>query len=143
MAVRLSHAPGVDRHPGSGRIRRVKLAQNALVAAALSLPAATAWSQPPAQAPAPNPNGPYTVTLVAPVHGKVTLTPALPADGKYPKDTVITVTTTPDPGFALDSAWYSVPGRFGQMYHEGMARDFKVTIDQDKRIGASFIEEAA
>jgi acetyl esterase/lipase len=36
-----------------------------------------------------------------------------------------------------------VPGRFGQMYHEGMTRDWKVTIDQDKRIGASFIEEAA
>jgi acetyl esterase/lipase len=29
------------------------------------------------------------------------------------------------------------------MYHEGMTRDFKVTIDQDKRIGASFIEESA
>jgi acetyl esterase/lipase len=26
------------------------------------------------------------------------------------------------------------------MYHEGMAREFKVTIDQDKRVGASFIE---
>ena len=116
----------------------------ALVMAALSS-AAPALAQPPAQgqAPPPNPNGPYTVALVPPVHGKVTLTPALPADGKYPKGTVVTVTTTPDPGYALDSAWYSVPGRFGQMYHEGMARDFKVTIDQDKRIGASFIEEAA
>ena len=31
----------------------------------------------------------------------------------------------------------------GQMYHEGMAREFPVTIDRDKRIGASFIEEAA
>jgi acetyl esterase/lipase len=29
------------------------------------------------------------------------------------------------------------------MYHEGMTREFKVTIDQDKRIGASFIEESA
>ena len=85
----------------------------------------------------------FTVTLVPPVHGKVQVTPALPADGKYPAGTVVTVTATPDSGFALDSAWYSVPGRFGQMYHEGMARDFKVTIDQDKRIGASFIEEAA
>lgn len=85
----------------------------------------------------------FTVTLVPPVHGKVRLTPALPADGKYPSGTVVTVTTTPDPGYALDSAWYSVPGRFGQMYHEGMAREFKVTIDRDKRIGASFIEEAA
>jgi len=85
----------------------------------------------------------FTVTLVPPVHGNVQLTPPLAADGKYPAGTVVTVTTTPDPGYALDSAWYSVPGRFGQMYHEGMTRDFKVTIDQDKRIGASFIEEAA
>ena len=29
------------------------------------------------------------------------------------------------------------------MYHEGMTPEFKVTIDQDKRIGASFIEAAA
>jgi hypothetical protein len=87
--------------------------------------------------------GPFAVTLVPPVHGKVPLSPALPADVKYPAGTVVTVTTTPDPGYALDSAWYSVPGRFGQMYHEGMTPQFKVTIDQDQRVGASFIEAAA
>ena len=96
-----------------------------------------------AQAPAPSQTGPFTVTVVPPVHGKLQLSPALPADGKYPAGTVVTVTTTPDPGYVLDSAWYSVPGRFGQMYHEGMTPQFKVTIDRDKRIGASFIEEAA
>ena len=85
----------------------------------------------------------FTVTLVPPVHGKVQLTPSLPADGKYPAGTVVTVAATADPGYALDSAWYSVPGRFGQMYHEGMTPAFKVTIDQDKRIGASFIEASA
>lgn len=85
----------------------------------------------------------FTVTVVPPVHGKLQLSPALPADGKYAAGTVVTVTTTPDPGYALDSAWYSVPGQFGQMYHEGASREFKVTIDQNKRIGASFIEEAA
>ena len=85
----------------------------------------------------------FTVTLVPPAHGKVQLTPPLPADGKYPAGTVVTVTATPDSGYALDSAWYSVPGRFGQMYHEGMTKDFKVAIDQDKRIGASFIEASA
>ncbi|HEX4568721.1 MAG TPA: alpha/beta hydrolase fold domain-containing protein [Vicinamibacterales bacterium] len=118
----------------------------ALLIAGLSLTAVA----PPASAqrqgqvpPPPNPTGPYTVTLVPPVHGKVALNPALPADGKYAKGTVVTVTATPDSGYALDSVWYSVPGRFGQMYHEGMTRDWKVTIDQDKRIGASFIEEAA
>jgi acetyl esterase len=85
----------------------------------------------------------FTVTLVAPTHGALRLTPPLPADGRYPSGTVVTLTTTPDAGYVLDSAWYSVPGRFGQMYHEGMAREFKVTVDQDKRVGASFIEESA
>jgi acetyl esterase/lipase len=85
----------------------------------------------------------FTVTMVPPTHGTVVLNPALPPDGKYPAGTVVTVTATPEAGYALDAAWYSVPGRFGQMYHEGMGRDFKVTIDQDKRIGASFIEAAA
>ena len=85
----------------------------------------------------------FTVTVVPPVHGTVQLVPALPPDGKYPAGTVVTVKSTPDRGYVLDSAWYSVPGRFGQMYYEGMRRDFAVTIDRDKRIGASFIEEAA
>lgn len=84
----------------------------------------------------------FAVTLVPPTHGTVRLTPALPADGRYPAGTVVTVSTTPDAGYALDSAWYSVSGRFGQMYHEGMTANFKVTIDRDKRIGASFIEAA-
>lgn len=87
--------------------------------------------------------GTFAVTLVPPMHGRVSLTPALPADGRYAAGTVVTVTTTPDDGYALDSAWYSVPGRFGQMYTEGMTQDWKVTIDRDKRIGASFIEKAA
>ena len=85
----------------------------------------------------------FAVTVVPPLNGKVQLSPALPADGKYKAGTVVTVTATPDAGYAIDSVWYSVPGRFGQMYHEGMAPQFKVTIDQDKRIGASFIEAAA
>ena len=85
----------------------------------------------------------FVVTLDPPVRGKVQLNPPLPADGKYPAGTVVTVTSTPDAGYALDSAWYSVPGRFGQMYHEAMTRELKVTIDQNKRIGASFIEESA
>jgi acetyl esterase/lipase len=85
----------------------------------------------------------FTVTLVPPVNGKVQLNPALPADGKYPAGSVVTVTGTPEAGYALDSFWYSVPGRFGQMYHEGMGKEFKVTINREKRIGASFIEAAA
>jgi acetyl esterase/lipase len=87
-------------------------------------------------------NASFTVTLVPPTHGTLLLTPPLPADGRYTAGTVVTLTTTADAGYALDSAWYSVPGRFGQMYHEGMTPEFKVTIDRDKRVGASFIESS-
>ena len=85
----------------------------------------------------------FTVTVVPPVHGTLQLVPPLPPEGKYPAGTVVTVKTRPDAGYVLDSAWYSVAGRFGQMYHEGMTAEFAVTIDRDKRIGASFIEAAA
>lgn len=88
-------------------------------------------------------SGPFTVTLVAPVHGKVQLAPALPADGKYPAGTVVTLTATPDPGYALDSTWYSVRGAFGQMFHEAPTLEDKIVIDQNKQVGASFIEESA
>ena len=85
----------------------------------------------------------FTVTIDPPVHGKLEVNPPVPDDGKYPAGTIITLKTTPDAGYVLDSAWYSVPGQFGQMYHEGMTREFKVTIDQNKRVGASFIEASA
>jgi acetyl esterase/lipase len=87
--------------------------------------------------------GSFTVTVVPPVHGTLRLDPPLPPDGRYPAGTVVTLRPTPERGYLVDSAWYSVPGRFGQMYHEGMGREFAVTIDRDKRVGASFIEAAA
>jgi acetyl esterase len=85
----------------------------------------------------------FTVTLDPPAHGKITLSPALPAGGKYPAGTEVTVTTQPDLGYTLDSGYYSVPGQWGAMYHESMTPVFKVTIDRDKHIGASFIEKSA
>ena len=50
----------------------------------------------------------FTVTVVPPVHGTLQLVPALPADGKYPAGTVVTLKATPDRGYVLDSTWYSV-----------------------------------
>src|SRR5687767_4302838 len=85
----------------------------------------------------------FTVALDAPVHGKFQVTPTLPANGKYPAGTVVTVTTQPDPGFSFDSGYYSTPGRWGTMYYESMTPTFKVTIDKDLHIGASFIEKSA
>jgi acetyl esterase/lipase len=105
-----------------------------LAAVALSLAAAGLL---PAQSAS------FTVTLVPPVHGKVQLTPSLPADGKFPAGAVVTLTATPDSGYALDSTWYSVPGAFGQMFHEAPTRENKIVIDQNKQVGASFVEESA
>ena len=85
----------------------------------------------------------FTVSIDPPLHGKLQLNPPLPPDGKYAAGTIVTVTTAPDAGYVLDSAYYSVSGRFGQMYHEGMGRELKVTIDKNQRIGASFIEQSA
>ena len=85
----------------------------------------------------------FSVIVDPPIHGTLSLTPSLPADGKYPAGTVVTVMIQPDPGFVLDSGYYSLPGRWGRMYHEMPTPEFKVTIDRDKNIGASFIEKSA
>jgi len=88
-------------------------------------------------------NGSFTITQIPSVHGKVHITPSLPPDGKLAAGTVITLTATPDAGYALDSTWYSVPGQFGQMFHEAATPEYKVTIGQNTQVGASFVEEAA
>ncbi len=82
----------------------------------------------------------YTVVLDEVVNGSIKLDPPLPEDGKVIAGTVITVTATPDAGYTLDAGYYSVRGRWGAMYHESMSAPFQVTIDQEKHIGASFIE---
>ena len=85
----------------------------------------------------------FTVTLDPPEHGKYTLKPALPADGKYPAGTMVAVTTQPDPGYTLDSAYYALPVQWGFLNHESMAPVFNIKIDKDMHIGASFIEKSA
>lgn len=84
----------------------------------------------------------FAVAVDKTVNGSIVLAPA-PVDGKCAAGTVITVTATPEPGYVLDSGYFSVPGRWGTMYHESMKPSFQVTVDRDKHIGASFIEEEA
>lgn len=82
----------------------------------------------------------YTVIVDEVLNGSIALDPALPADGKVKAGTVIKVSATPDQGFTLDAGYYAVPGMWGNMYYESMAAPFEVVIDEDKHIGASFIE---
>jgi acetyl esterase/lipase len=88
-------------------------------------------------------NGQNINTIVdKPENGTIKLDPALPADGKYPAGTVVTVTAKPDEGYVLDAVYFSDKGRWGQMYFESMKPVFKVVIDHEKHIGASFIEKS-
>lgn len=86
----------------------------------------------------------FKVTLDPPLHGSVQISPVLPADGFYVAGTEITITAIPETGFAVDACYYSVKGMWGDMYHESPANaTYKVIVDKDKNVGASFIEEAA
>ena len=82
----------------------------------------------------------FKVTLDEVENGSFAVHPTLPADGQVPAGTVIEVTAKPDHGYTLDSGYYSVPGRWGAMYHESMTDVFKVVIDREKHIGVSFIK---
>jgi len=84
----------------------------------------------------------YTVTVDEVKNGKIKIEPEVPTDGKVADGTVFTVTAVPDKGYVLDAGYYSVKGMWGAMYHESMETPFKVVIDQDKHIGASFIEKS-
>jgi acetyl esterase/lipase len=86
----------------------------------------------------------FTVTLDQAVNGTFKVEPALPADGKVATGTVITVTAAPAAGFVTDAGYFSVAGRWGQMFTEfPSGNTFKVTIDQEKHIGVSFVEKSA
>lgn len=85
----------------------------------------------------------HTVTLDPSAHGRYRVEPALPADGRVPSGTVLTVTTQPERGYTLDAGYYSAPGPWGPMYYESMTSTFKVRVNQDIHIGASFIPKSA
>jgi len=82
----------------------------------------------------------FTVTIDTPEHGSIKLVPEIPADGKLPAGTVITVTATTDAGYAFDSGYYATPDRWGKMFYESMTPTFQVMVDRDMFIGASFID---
>jgi acetyl esterase len=85
----------------------------------------------------------FSIIVDKSINGALRIDPAPSADGKYASGTVVTVSAVPDAGYILDSVYFSIPGIFGQMYHESMVSPFKVVVDQDKHIGASFIEKTA
>lgn len=85
----------------------------------------------------------FVVTPDPPAHGRYQVHPALPPDGKVPAGTVLTLTSQPDAGYTFDAGYYTTPGPWGPMHHESMTPTFKVKVNRDMHIGASFIETSA
>lgn len=82
----------------------------------------------------------FKVTVVQPENGSVTVSPSLPSDSIVAAGTVITVTVTPNAGYAFDSGYYRV-GRSG--LEQGTNPVFKVTVDNNVTVGGSVIEASA
>jgi len=85
----------------------------------------------------------FTVKLDPVENGSIKVEPALPADGKVSQGTVLKVTARPAAGYAFDSGYYAQPGMWGKMFYESMTPTFEVTVNQNKSLGASFIEQKA
>lgn len=92
---------------------------------------------------AETPKATFTITLDPVANGSIKVDPALPEDGKVKEGKVLKVTATPAAGHAFDSGYYAQPGMWGKMFYESMTPTFEVTVNRDKAIGASFIEEKA
>ncbi len=83
----------------------------------------------------------FSVTVDEVKNGTIKIDPAIPDNGQVAEGTVLTISAKPDKNYALDAVYYSVKGMWGDMYHESMASPYKVVINQDTKMGASFIEK--
>jgi acetyl esterase len=102
-----------------------------------ALPAAAQTAPVPA-----NEAATFTIRVQNPENGSIAISPELPADGKVAAGSVFTVKATPAPGFAIDSVYYSLPGRFPG-FEEYTGTEINVTADRNKSVGASFIDPKA
>jgi acetyl esterase len=89
------------------------------------------------------PKATFTVTLDRVENGSVKIEPPIPDDGKVIGGSVLKVTATPATDYAFDSGYYAQPGMWGKMFYESTTPVFEVTVNRDKAIGASFIEQGA
>lgn len=85
----------------------------------------------------------FHVTIDRPTKGAILVRPTIPADGNVAVGTVLTVKISPARGYAIDSGYSTVHGPWSPAYQEFFTPEFLVTIDQDREIGASFIEKKA
>lgn len=85
----------------------------------------------------------FTVAVEQPANGTMKIRPPIPADGKVPAGTILTVKISPAPGYAIDSGYCTGHAPWNPAYFEFFTPKFQVDIDQNRAIGASFIEKKA
>src|SRR3954471_11915748 len=85
---------------------RSRLIQLLFVTASLGNP----FNPPNSAAAQPQSPPAFTITITQPINGTITVTPPIPAGGKVPAGTVLTVKISPAPGFAIDSGYSTVRG---------------------------------
>ena len=87
----------------------------------------------------------FKVKVDQPEHGKVTVTPAIPEDGRVPAGTVLNVKVeVTDEGWVFDSGYYlsMSKGMFYPTFKEYMTTEFEVTVESDIwSLGASIMED--
>ena len=86
----------------------------------------------------------FNVKVEQPENGTLRINPPIPDSGMVDKETILTLTAVPADGYAFDSGYYYNPGEgMWRMYYESMTPEFTVTVDRNKVVGASFIENEA
>lgn len=84
-----------------------------------------------------------TITLDEVQNGSISIQPPLPENKTVPAGTELTISATPATDYALDCLYYIGTGNQGRMYYENASSPWKITIDGNWHIGASFIEQKA
>lgn len=83
----------------------------------------------------------YTVTIDQPQNGSVTVSPALPSDGKVKAGTKLTFTVKPASGYVLDASFYAFtePNARFRRNVESSLSTLELTVTKDLVVGATFI----
>ena len=85
----------------------------------------------------------FTVTQVPAENGSYSIDPPIPADGKVPPGTVLTVKAKASRGYSLDVIYYTVKGgMWGTTSYEYFSSPMKITVDKDMSVGATFVEKS-
>ena len=83
----------------------------------------------------------FQVKKVPAVHGSYSVTPEIPADGKVPAGTVLTIKASPAAGYRLDAVFYTYKGgMWGTLSEERFVPEITVKVDKDMSVGATFVE---